>query len=90
MANVLGTRPMTVDAPSATVLYTEWMKISNIVWAGYTADTHTFVIQNANGDRLAQGAGASDLSPIEITVVGWVHGLIVPTLASGVLYIYIE
>ena len=90
MANVLGTRPMTIDSPSATILYKEWMKISNIVWSGYTADTHAFVIQNANGDRLAQGNGASDLSPIEITVVGWVHGLIVPTLDTGVLYIYIE
>lgn len=90
MANVLGTRPIVIDTPGATVLLKDWLKISNIVWTSYTADAHTFEIQNAAGDKVYEGNGESDLAPIELVCPGWIKGLKVPTLQSGKLFIYIE
>lgn len=85
MANSLGTRPITIDTPGATVLFTTWLKIENIIFTDYAADTDTFVIQDQNGHEVWSGNGKADLSPVISYKIDWVNGLKVPTLSSGKL-----
>jgi hypothetical protein len=69
MANSLGTRPIVVDTPGSAVLINSWMKIGAISWSDYTADAHTFVIQDQNGHVVYSGNGRSDLAPVNISSV---------------------
>ncbi len=88
MANSLGTRPIVIDTAGATVLRTEWLHIMQIVFTDYALDTDNFVVQDKNGNEVFSGNGANDLAPVNITNIGFVHGLKVPTLSAGKLLIF--
>jgi hypothetical protein len=89
MANSIGTRPIIIDTPASTVLFTSWMKIKNIVFTDYTADTQEFSVQDQNGIPVFEGNGKADLSPVVSWSITWVNGMKVPTLQGGKLIIMV-
>ena len=89
MPNSLGTRPIKIDSAAATVLFTSWMKIANIIFTQYALDTDDFSVQDQNGKPIFEGNGKADLSPVVSWKIGWVNGLKVPTLTSGQVEIYV-
>ena len=90
MANSLGTRPISIDTPSGTVLFTNWMKIKNIVFTDYTTDTQLFSVQDQNGKPVFEGNGKADLSPVTSWDIEWINGMKVPTLQGGKLLIVVR
>jgi hypothetical protein len=77
----------------ATVLSSDRLRIEKFRWIGGTTAGHTCVVQDAAGrkvwDSVATGANFVDDSTF-LTPNFNVKGLIVPTMASGILEIYLR
>jgi len=80
---------LAADASTA-VLHRGRVFIRAIVFTDYTSNADNFVVQDGNGKTVFSGNGNADLSPVELTSIETpIQGLIVPTLATGRLLIYI-
>ena len=90
MANSIGTRPIVIDTPAATVLFTNWMKIENVVFTDYSTDAQKFSLQDQNGIPVFEGNGKADLSPVVSWKIGFINGMKVPTLDAGKLLIMVK
>ena len=89
MANDLTQDPLIIDTAAATVLSTNNLYIKSIRWVGATTAGHTAIIHD-QASNVIWSSVASGANYVESEIVEqWVNGLIVPTLASGVLYIQI-
>lgn len=87
MANDISADPWIIDTAAATVLSTNMLNIKSIRWVGATTAGHTAIIHDKDSNVIWSSV-ASGANYVESEIVEqWVHGLIVPTLASGVLYI---
>lgn len=90
MANNLTTNPWVIDTAGAALLWPATVFVDHFEFANYTADTDTVVVKNRAGINAWSDNGASDLRTIRSGHIGAVHGgLSVPTLSSGLLYIYL-
>lgn len=90
MANLTSQNPIIIDTAGAGVILTRAIAVNCIRWVGATTAGHTAIIQDASGiEKWAASATATNLTQESLVEakVPWV-GLIVPTLASGKLYIY--
>ncbi len=90
MANDISERPWVIDTPGATLLWEANVKIAYIKWHRPTTINHTFQIQNINSKVVLEGEAEAALGSQVYLINDWWHGLKVPTLASGILYIYIN
>ena len=91
MANNLGHNPWILDtANTSTVLWPGRISITNIVFYDYTVETHVALIQNADGITVWKANGASDLRSLDSGPIGIATGLIMHTLDSGKVAVYIE
>ena len=89
MSNDLTGDPYIIDTAAATVLSTNNLYIKSIRWVGGTTAGHTAIIQDQTGNVIWSSV-ASGANYVESEIIEqWINGLIVPTLASGVLYIQI-
>jgi hypothetical protein len=92
MANDVQGNPWVIDTASATALTSNLVKISRMVWREPTTVGHALSVTDANSKEvwdeyaIAAGNGIN----YEREVENWVNGLIVPTLDSGTLLIYIR
>jgi hypothetical protein len=92
MANDLTGNPWKVDTASATAIWSGNVWIKRLVWHEPTTSGHTLSITDAAGrvvwakTALAGGSGLDYELDLE-TIVG---GLIIPTITSGTLYIYLD
>ena len=92
MANDLTKQPWKVGTAAATVLSADALRVRGVRWVGATTAGHTAVIQDKNA-RIVWSSVATGANYVESDMVntgdrGWDwDGLIVPTLASGILYI---
>jgi len=90
MANSITGRQWKIDTPSATAILTSAVKVKEIEFTQYAADADEFSVTDRNGRIVWEGNGRSDLSPFRSGSVGWVDGIIVPTLTAGAeLLIYL-
>lgn len=80
---------LSVDAPT-DVIYTTPVKIKNIGFMDYDADTDTAEVQDRDGNTIWNANGTADLSPVMSQHIGWTNGLQVPVLTSGRIVIYTE
>lgn len=92
MANDLLKNPWKVDTAAATVLTTAALRVRGVRWVGATTAGHTAIIHDQNArvvwSGVATGANYAESDMINTGDRGWDwDGLIVPTLASGILYI---
>jgi len=91
MANNLAENPITIDTASANVIINWNICVHHMEFVNYAAQTDNVVVQNMNGHNVWDAIGDTTLSPIsQGSQVGWIHGLKVPTLTSGLLKIYIK
>lgn len=91
MANSLTKSPLIVDTADAGMVTTKNLTIKAIRWVNATTASHTAVIQDVDSRVIwscaATGAGFTHESNIDLKVTG---GFKVPTLASGILYLYLD
>jgi hypothetical protein len=91
MANQLTGNPIIIDTPGAGVLLTQALDIMMIKWVSASGVAgHLAVVQDKNGvvkwKSVCNGANYSESDFIDCDS----SGLIVPTLGSGELYIYMH
>ena len=92
MANDLTNNPWVIDTAAATVLTAMRLRVRGVRWVDATTAGHKATIQNAAGKIVwdSTAAAANNVEGDQISDFGpfpdW-DGLIVPTLASGKLYI---
>lgn len=91
MANSLIKSPLIVDTADAGAVSAKTISVIGVRWVNATTASHTAVIQDADSRVIwscaATGAGFTHESNIPFTLSG---GWKVPTLASGILYIYTD
>lgn len=94
MANQLSGNPWVIDTAAATVLLDTWADIRLIRWvgAGVIGDECSVTDQNSRVifSSFAATAKYKDEVSFEDRQGLSVNGLIVPTLASGKVYIYFD
>ena len=93
MANVLTDNPWVIDTAGSANLRTAWSDIRRILWVApgsVAGDEANVQDQNSNVifRRLATGANTSVFEEYEERFGRPVNGLKVPTLGSGILYIF--
>ena len=94
MSNSLVGNIWHVDTASATPIIAAgtWKDIRRIQWIGGTTAGHECVVTDTDGRVLFRRLAAAVNSNFEMTFEGrfgqTCNGLIVPTLASGVVYIH--
>lgn len=92
--NDISGNPLVIDTPGASAITARTFKAYKIRLVGATTAGHTAVIQNASGQTKmkfqANGADYSESEsfPDDCRLV--FEGLIVPTLGSGEIHIYVE
>lgn len=92
MANKLAQNPMNVDTPSPNPIVTGSYKIRHIEFVGFAADTDSAIVTNKNGDIITEllGAAAGGDGVVRTGTIGWVDGIVVPTLTAGIVLIFFE
>lgn len=88
MANVFNGHQAIIDTPGAGTIWPANLKITGGVWEGMTAPS-SLTILDLSGATFTWQAYATNY-PISIDKIGWLHGLIVPTLGSGRLYLFLD
>ena len=92
MANDIGGNPWKIDTASATAIYNDKVWIQKLVWHEPTTAGHVLSVTDKDGkviwDKTALAGGAG--LDYELEVEGAFDGLIVPTMSSGTLYVYIK
>lgn len=90
MANIFK-NPIVIDTPGGGAIYSQEIKVQAFRWVSPTAVAgNQCIVQDKNGisiwESVASGANYEDVDHIEFSF----FGLIVPTLSSGKLYIYVR
>lgn len=90
MANVLTGNPLVIDTAGAGVLRTDHRVLRRVRWVGATTAAHAAVVQDAAGNlkwrSVASGSSYVEADTPNIAMLG----LVVPTLGSGILYLYFD
>ena len=85
--------PVVVNAPSVNPIKTNAFNITKIRWVGGSAAGHQAKVYDNLGNpkfaTIAAGANYVESESYEVQPLAC-QGLVVPTLDSGVLYIYIQ
>lgn len=93
MANDITGNPLVLDTVSAASLTTKTFVVHAVRWVGATTAGHTVSVQNSAGNVIwaSEASGANyvegehfDKKPLVFA------GLKIPTLASGIVYLYVE
>lgn len=91
MANSLGSNPWILDTAASAVLKAHSWKCVTVEWRAPTTLNHTMVLTDKNGHNIVsavcEAAGQSQLFRL---YDAWYDGLILPTLASGTVYIHFK
>ncbi len=88
MANIIR-NPFVIDTPGGGIIYGQEIRVQAFEWISPSAVAgHQCIVQDKNGinvwESVASGANYEDKDFLDFSF----FGLIVPTLASGKLYIY--
>lgn len=95
MANNISTRQWYLDTPlpfgsPGSILWKSNIAVLQIEFSGYSAATDTCVLKDRNGRTVWSATGATDMEPIRLGNIGWVNGLCLDTLGSGLCIVYIR
>jgi len=87
----IGTRQWTINAADLPtgVFYKPNIRVKEIEFSGYAADTDTFEILDRDGTLVWSGNGKADLSPVRSGDVGWVNGMEISDLTAGTIFVFI-
>lgn len=95
MANDLSARQWRLDTPlafgnAAAVLWRANIYVKQIEFSNYAAPGNQAILKDQNGKIIWSATGAADLSPIRVGDIGWVNGLVLDTLASGLVMLDVK
>lgn len=88
MANSLTSNPWVIDTPGAAVLFTTNVLVSHIEFALYSTQGDQVLVKDRFGKVIWAASGAADLQEVRSGNIGWIYGLAVSTLDSGMVRIY--
>lgn len=90
MANDLTGNPYVIDNnnTNSANCVSGMKRIYSIEWHNYTNNTSRCIVLDGKNRTLFNSIGKADLTPIKGGAEGWVDGIKVDTLSSGVLLIY--
>ena len=95
MANDLSSRQWRLDTPVAfgspgAILWRGNIRCRQAVFSQYvTGGADQAILKDQNGKTVWSATGASDKSPVRIADIGWVNGLVLDTLTSGLVEFYV-
>jgi hypothetical protein len=92
MANDISANPWSIDTASATAIWTGNIWIDRLVWHEPTTAGDALEVTDSNGKTIWSKyalAGGSGMD-YDLKVDSVFNGLIVPTMSSGTLYVYLE
>lgn len=91
MANDISGNPLIIDTAAATNVWPQGgnLNVRHFEFVDYAAGTDNVIVTDRNGRRVWSANGTADLDNIISQEIGWIRGLIVPTLSSGKLYVYL-
>jgi hypothetical protein len=96
MANDLASRQWRLDTPTpfstgpSSILWQSNVFVENIDFTGYAAQTDQCIIKDRTGRTVWSGTGSTTLAPIRTGRIGWVNGLVLDTLSSGLCVVFIK
>jgi hypothetical protein len=95
MANDLSTRQWRLDTPLAfgnpgAVLWKGNCYIKQVEFSTYAAQGNPVILKDQTGRVVWSATGGADLSPVRLGDIGWVNGLVLDTLTSGLVVVYIK
>ena len=91
MANVITGRQWTLDTPApGVVVYDHEVYVKFIEFANYINAGDVVVVQDRNTRVVWTAVGATDFSEVRSGDIGWVDGVILNALTSGVCRVYIK
>jgi predicted transcriptional regulator len=91
VANVITGRQWTLDTPGVgVIIYDHEIKVKFIELANYIAAGDAVIVKDRNGRVVWTAVGATDFSEVRSGDIGWVDGLILERLDSGVCRVYIQ
>lgn len=88
MANQVTTNPFAIDTAAGTTIYATRLKVLHFEFVEYSGPSDTVVVTNVQGNTVWSAKGNSDQTPVKSFKIGWINGLIVPTLDSGRLLVH--
>lgn len=93
--NDLSTHAWRLDTPSAfgnpgAVLWPSWELIRQIEFSTYAVQGNKAILKDRNGKIIWSATGAADLSPVRCGDIGWHQGMVLDTLDSGLVVVYIK
>lgn len=65
------------------------IKVEHFEWSGYANATDVIILKDQNGKVVWKAGGTTDKQEVRSGKVGWIDGLIVDTLPSGLCLAYI-
>jgi hypothetical protein len=89
MANDLTGRQWNIDTASTALVWPSNIKIDSFVFTGYSNAAHRVIAKDKQDRVVLDTIGEADKAAIQITDVGWVDGLKVTTLGSGMLIVHV-
>lgn len=90
MANLLQQNPWNLDTPGPGIVWAGAAKLRHIEFSGYAGATDVCIVTNRYGHIIAQLTASADLQEVRTSNIGWVDGLIIPTLTSGICLVFFE
>lgn len=95
MANDISGRQWRLDTPVAFGLPNALVWPSNVFvlqmeFMNYAAQGNPAILKDRNGKTVWSPTGAADLSPVRLGAIGWVNGMVLDTLPSGLVVVYIK
>ena len=94
MPNDVSSRQWRLDTPvpfgSANALI--WpgnVLVLQAEFMNYAAATDNAIIKDRNGKTVWSPTAAADKSPVRLGRIGWVEGIVLDTLSSGLIVLYI-
>jgi hypothetical protein len=94
MANDLSGRQWRLDTPTPfgslnALLWNGNIKVHHFEFSEYASQGSQAVLKDRNGKIVWSPTGAADLEEVRSGNVGWVNGLILDSLDSGLVIVYI-
>jgi hypothetical protein len=95
MANDVASRQWRLDTPvpfgqPGAAIWKANLFVENIDFSGYAAQADQCIVKDQTGRIVWSGTGSTTLAPVRTGRIGWVNGLVLDTLSSGLCVVFIK
>lgn len=79
-----------IEMTAAADSIPDWIKIEHIRWETIADPAHIMTLVDSGGNTIAHVNAEAALQDIQVKGPGWVHGVTVQVLTSGVVRLYVK